>query len=341
MSDIPDRPYNDKWVISMRDSKNIVDPHTPYGWLVEKEYTKGGKAEETGIIFLTNRECPFHCLMCDLWKNTTDFSVESGSIPQQIEWALQRMPKVRHIKLYNSGSFFDTRAIPESDYPQIAALLEDFETVIVECHPKLISDKILLFRDMLQPELQIAMGLETVNKEVLMRLNKQMTIDDFRNAADFLLINNIPSRAFILIKPPFMTEDEGIFWAERSIDFAFACGIESCTVIPVRGGNGAMELLKKNGDFNPPEIQSIESVLEYGLSLKSGRVFADTWDLGLFSKCDRCTDLRTQRLIEMNLSQKISNTISCSCIKEIHSPQSPPVGGKGYHKVTQRKDSCL
>ena len=69
----------------MRGSKNIVDPHIPYGWLVEKEYTKNGKIEDTGIIFLTNRECPFHCLMCDLWKNTTDYTVETGSIPQQIE----------------------------------------------------------------------------------------------------------------------------------------------------------------------------------------------------------------------------------------------------------------
>ena len=63
----------------MRGSKNIVDPHMPYGWLVEKEYTKSGKVEDTGIIFLTNRECPFHCLMCDLWKNTTDSQLNPGS----------------------------------------------------------------------------------------------------------------------------------------------------------------------------------------------------------------------------------------------------------------------
>ena len=224
------------------------------------------------------------------------------------------MPGVKHLKLYNSGSFFDTRAIPESDYLQIASLLKDFETVIVECHPKLISKKCLDFRDMLKPELQIAMGLETVHKEVLLRLNKQMTIEDFRNSADFLKTNEISTRAFILLRPPFMTEDEGIFWAERSIDFAFESGVECCTVIPVRAGNGAMDELIRKGEFNLPEIQSIETVLEYGIGLKSGRVFADTWDLGLFSKCDKCTDQRTQRLIEMNLSQKIVGTwCFCNC----------------------------
>jgi hypothetical protein len=299
MSEKSDQLYNDKWIISMRGNKNPVDPHIPYGWLVEKEYTISGTIEDTGIIFLTNRECPFHCLMCDLWKNTTDNTVEPGCIPKQIEWALKKMPGVKHLKLYNSGSFFDTRAIPES--------------VIVECHPKLISKRCLEFRDMLKPELQIAMGLETVNPEILLRLNKQMTIEDFHSAAGFLKSNKIQTRAFILLRPPFMTEEEGIFWAERSIDFAFSCGVECCIVIPVRGGNGAMDELMKNGDFNIPRIQSIEIVLEYGIGLNSGRVFADTWDLGLFSKCEKCTDQRTQRLVDMNLSQKVSPDVMCNC----------------------------
>ncbi len=316
MSEKPYQPYNDKWIISMRGSKNPVDPHLPYGWLVEKEYTTNRKVEDTGIIFLTNRECPFHCLMCDLWKNTTDIPAELGSIPHQIEYALEKMPHVKHLKLYNSGSFFDTRTIPEADYARIAWLLRDFETVIVECHPKLVSNKCLYFRDMLKPELQIAMGLETVNKDILMRLNKLMTVEDFRHAAAFLGSNKIPTRAFILLRPPFMSEDEGKFWAERSIDYAFESGVECCTIIPVRAGNGAMDALMENGDFSLPEIQSLETVLEYGIGLKSGRVFADTWDLGLFSKCEKCADQRTQRLIDMNLSQKIIKPVFCNCIKK-------------------------
>ena len=85
------------------------------GWW-RKNAPPSGKIEDTAIIFLTNRECPYHCLMCDLWKNTTDFSVPAGSIPQQIEWALNQMAPARHLKLYNSGSFFDERAIPSEDY---------------------------------------------------------------------------------------------------------------------------------------------------------------------------------------------------------------------------------
>jgi radical SAM enzyme (TIGR01210 family) len=313
MSKMSDIKTDDRWIVSNRGLKNPVDPFKPYGWLVEKERSPSGKIEDTGIIFLTNRECTFHCLMCDLWKNTTDKSVPVGAIPAQIEYALERMPASKHLKLYNSGSFFDTRAIPAEDYVKIASLVSGFETLIVENHPGLVSNRVLRFRDMLKPELQMAMGLETVNPEILLRLNKQMTAEDFGNSVAFLSQNGIKSRAFILLRTPFMSETEGIFWAERSLDFAFSSGVECCTVIPVRGGNGAMELLKEEGQFTPPDIRSLEEVLEYGINLKTGRVFADTWDLGLFSKCSKCSEQRTKRLTEMNLTQEIPEKIKCTC----------------------------
>ena len=304
---------DDRSIISMRGHKNKVDPHRPYSCLVEKEFTLSGRIEDTGIIFLTNRECPFHCLMCDLWKNTTDETIAAGLIPDQIEWALKQMPDIKHVKLYNSGSFFDIRAIPEDDYEKIAALLKNLETVIVECHPRLINEKCLNFRDMLKPDLHVAMGLETVHPEILHNLNKKMTVDDFRNSVNFLTNNGIHSRAFILLRPPLLSESEAVYWAERSIDLAFDTGVECCTIIPVRAGNGAMDFLLKKGDFNMPDIHSLETVLEYGLGLKAGRVFADVWDLGLFSKCNKCIVERTARIINMNLSQTIATPIECEC----------------------------
>jgi archaeosine synthase beta-subunit len=317
MNDEPDLTAYDKWIVSMRGNKNPVEPQKAYGWIVEQERTISGEIEDTGIIFLTNKECPFHCLMCDLWKNTTDESVPEGTIPAQIEQALTQMPNIKHLKLYNSGSFFDSRAIPEKDYKKIASILKDFNTVIVESHPKLINKKSLEFRDMLKPELQIALGLETVNNEILSRLNKLMTRDDFSNAVSFLTKHHINTRAFILLKPPFHSESEGIFWAERSIDFAISSGVECCTIIPVRPGNGAMDFLMSKGDFSLSDIHSLEKVLEYGIGLQAGRVFADTWDLGLFSDCNKCLDKRTDRLIKMNLSQEIANAVECECNNSI------------------------
>jgi radical SAM enzyme (TIGR01210 family) len=303
----------DKWILSHRGKKNKVDPYKPYAWLVEKERQISGEIEDAGIIFLTNMECPMHCLMCDLWKNTTDRPVPVGAIPAQIEWALSQMPKVKHLKLYNSGSFFDDRAIPLADYPAIASLLKDFETVIVESHPKFIDDRCLRFRDLLQAELQIAIGIETVHPEILRKLNKHVTTDDFRNSVQFLTRNGIRTRAFILLRPPYLSESEGIYWAQKSIDYAFDVGVECCIIIPVRAGNGAMEELMRTGDFHLPKIESLESVLKYGINLKAGRVFADTWDLGLFSTCSECLEKQIIRINFMNLNQEIVFGEKCSC----------------------------
>lgn len=304
---------NKKWIVSHRGKKNDVDPLKPYAWLVEKERTASGKIEDTAIIFLTNQECSFKCLMCDLWKNTTDKPVPEGAIPTQIEWALSQIPKTKHIKLYNSGNFFDEAAIPEKDYKKIADLVQNFETVIVESHTKLINEKCLRFRDLLKPKLEVAIGLETIHPEVLPKLNKQMTLNDFSKAINYLTTNNIKSRAFVLVKPPFLTEDEGVYWAKKTIDYAFENGVDNCTLIPVRAGNGAMEILQKSGDFSPPTIHSLEKVLNYGVSLKKGRVFADTWDLQLFSKCDKCIDIRIERLEQINLNQKTNEPVLCNC----------------------------
>jgi len=314
MSEKIEAIINNKWIVSNRGKRNAVDSKRPYGWSVEKERTRSGKIENTAIIFLTNHECSFRCLMCDLWKNTTEKPVSVGDIPDQIEWALAQMPAAKHLKLYNSGSFFDERAIPEEDYKRIASLVNNFETVIVESHPKLINEKCLRFRDMLKPELEVAIGLETVHPEVLLKLNKQMTVDDFSNSISYLIKNGIRSRAFILLRPPFMSESEGVIWAKRSIDFAFGVGVECCTVIPVRAGNGAMDLLMKNGEFSLPDIHSLEEVLEYGIGLSSGRVFADVWDLELFSDCEKCFDERQSRLTAMNQSQKNIDRIACNCM---------------------------
>ena len=313
MNEDPDFNINDRWILSKRGKKNAVNPRKPYAWLVEKERTASGIIEDTAIIFLTNRECPFHCLMCDLWKNTTDVSVPAGAIPEQIEWALEQLPAARTLKLYNSGSFFDERAIPEEDYKSIASLVKNFETVIVESHPRLINEKCLIFRDMLKPDLQIALGLETVHTEVLRKLNKQMTLEDFRNSVSYLTQHGIMSRAFILLRPPFLSESEGIFWAEQSIDFAFSAGVECCTVIPVRAGNGAMDLLMEKNYYEQPDIRSLETVLEYGIRLNSGRVFADVWDLDMFSSCKKCIDKRINRLITLNLNQEITSPVRCTC----------------------------
>ena len=127
-----------EWILARRPPRNAVSSNRPYAYLVEKEPVGDGRIVDVATVFLTNRECPFRCLMCDLWKNTLEKSVAPGDIPEQIRWAIKQLPHAQHLKLYNSGNFFDPHAVPPEDYAAIADLAKPFERVIVECHPRLV-----------------------------------------------------------------------------------------------------------------------------------------------------------------------------------------------------------
>ena len=297
----------------MRGEKSPVDPHLPYGWFNEQERTLDGDIEKVSAILLTNRECPYSCLMCDLWMHTTVDTVPVGAVPAQLEYALEKLAPATHLKLFNSGSFFDPRAIPVEDYARIASLSSAFEHVLVESHTAFIGESCLEFSRMLNGKLEVAIGLETVHPEILPRLNKGMTLADFKRSIGFLRTYGISTRAFILLRPPFLSEVEGVEWACRSLDFAFACGVDVCSVIPVRSGNGALDKLALEGYFQEPSIPSLERVVEYGIGLQKGMVFADLWNLERFSACMHCFESRKERLEQMNLTQAQMKPVECSC----------------------------
>jgi radical SAM enzyme (TIGR01210 family) len=300
-------------ILAARPAKNIVDPWRPYHYLVESERSAAGAIEQVATIFLTNRECPFRCTMCDLWRNTLDEPTPLGAVPAQIDYALVRLPPADSIKLYNSGNFFDAQAIPPADHAAIAARVRGFKTVVVENHPRLCTPACLSFRDLLSSELEIALGLETAHPQALAGLNKQMTVDGFRRAAEFLSGERIAVRAFVLLKPPFLEEEAAVEWATRSLEVAFAAGARVCALIPTRGGNGAMEQLALQGAFAPPRLSSLERALEAGLALRKGRVFADLWDIGRLATCAVCRDARIERLSQMNLTQTNLPRVACVC----------------------------
>jgi radical SAM enzyme (TIGR01210 family) len=313
----------DRWVLERRRPKAPLDPERAYASLWEEEPDAAGALIPTATVFLTNRECPFRCVMCDLWVNTLDAAVPPGAIPRQIQRALAALRPARHLKLYNAGSFFDPRAVPAEDDEAIARAAACFDRVIVEAHPAFLAgrfgERCLRFRDRLHGRLEVAVGLETAHPEVLRRLNKQMTLDAFRAAAAFLSRHDIALRVFVLLNPPFIQGNAAVEWACRSIDEAAACGADVCSIIPTRSGNGAIEALGR--DFVPPRLTALEAVLEYGLGASAVtrderrsrmRVFADLWDIERFFDCG-CSRLRAARLAAMNRCQRVLERVECDC----------------------------
>lgn len=305
------------WILAQRPARTAApDPNVPHGVFLERERLASGVVADSGVVLLTNRECPWRCVMCDLWKDTMRESVPVGAIPQQVGQAVRTWESagVRpvQVKLYNSGSFFDPAAIPPVDYAPVAERIAFARHVVVESHPLLVGERVLVLRDLLAGSLEVALGLETAHPEVLAKLNKKFDRAQFARAAEFLATGRIGLRAFLLVNPPFMNEAEGAEWVVKSAEFAFSCGASAVSLIPTRAGNGAMERLRESGEFIPPKLSALENAQRSVLALRSGRVFVDTWGLEPFSRCGHCFDARRQRLQAINLGQQDLPPVACA-----------------------------
>jgi archaeosine synthase beta-subunit len=312
----------DRLVVARRPRRPQLDPWRHQGLAVEDERRADGNVARTATVFLTGRECPWRCVMCDLWQHTVDADTPPGAIPAQVAEARATLardhPDVSVLKLYNAGSFFDPRAVPDADYGDIAAHLDGFDRVVVECHPALVGRRLARFLTLLgtgsrPPHLEVAMGLETAHPEALDALNKRMTVAQFSAAAGLLRDRNVALRVFLLISPPFVPPGEQDAWLLRSVDVALACGASIVSLVPTRPGNGILDDLAGEGSFSPPELGDIERSLESALRHASGRerVVVDTWDLTRFSRCDACLDRRRARLHTMNLQQRVPPPVTC------------------------------
>jgi archaeosine synthase beta-subunit len=311
----------DRFVLDRRGPKAALDPARAHAAVWEEERDAAGRLASTAVVFLTNRECPFRCTMCDLWVHTLDVPVARGGIAGQIRLACAGLPAARHIKLYNAGSFFDPQAIPVDDFAEIAEAVAGFDRVIVEAHPAFLEGRhgeaCLRFRDLVGGRLEVAVGLETAHPTALAAINKRMTLESFGRAAAFLGRHQIALRVFVLLDPPFVPQAEAAEWALTSVRTAAAHGATVCAVIPTRGGNGALEALPY--EARPRlGLRDLEQVIERSLADGRGRspmrVFADLWDLERLFDCS-CSPARAARLAVMNREQRLPEAVMCACSK--------------------------
>ncbi len=314
----------DAFVLDRRGSRPAHDPWRYQDLIVEEERTETGSIEPVATVVVTGRECPWRCVMCDLWRGTTEAETPRGAVAAQVRDARRSLQAaghaVRRMKLYNAGSFFDGRAVPESDYAEIAEAVTGLDRLIVESHPSLIGRRVDRFLNELDrhatgrpARLEVAMGLETAHPVALERLHKKMSLESFATAAGSLVARGVGLRVFLLIGPPFVHDDDQARWLMRSMAYAIACGASVVSLIPTRSGNGAMEALAAQGLFREPTIEDVERLGELALSHACGRarVFVDLWGFDRLARCPACRDARRTRLADQNREQRPHAALRC------------------------------
>ncbi len=321
-------------------------------WRELEVASKAGQLADAWTVLLRGSECQFRCLMCDLWQGTHVAATPQGTLPRQLSTALSRLHDVsaskgwlanespagledspelartaiaseRWVKLYNASNFFADLNVPKADHAAIASQLDGFERVVVENHPRLISDDIDRFRRSIAGKLEVALGLETVHAETLEFLNKRMDADDFRNSCEWLQDHDVDVRTFVLLGLPFHSDESALDWCLQSVAFAEDCGVRHVSIIPTRSSQGLLKSLADSGEFRKPSCALFEEALFRALDHNGCVVTGDLWDWAqLDGSCHACVDSRRNRILKLNLTQRQPEAV-CEC----------PYGCKVYNRV--------
>ena len=179
-----------------------ADPWRYQDLIVEDERAADGAIARSATVFLTGRECPWRCVMCDLWRYTTPSDTPPGAIPAQVaaarrdargarraaghaDEAVQRRQLLRsargagerlrrHRRRRSPGSTGSSSSrIRRSS--ALASIGSSMRSIVAS-----------RAGDGPPPQLEVAMGLETVHPDALERLHKRMTVDQFADAASRL-----------------------------------------------------------------------------------------------------------------------------------------------------------
>lgn len=304
---------DDSEILKWRGRKRQLDPWVPFGVSHDIEPGPNGPWQAS-TVFLTGKECPFRCLMCDLWKYTLDGPTPEGAIVAQLQQAIEQIDHRDCIKLYNASNFFDAQAVPRSDHERLIELLKPFKCVVVENHPKLTNRSLIDFAEQMDGRLQVAMGLETANPAILKSLNKRMCLDDFTRACDFLLNANIGIRTFVVYQLPGVCPAEAQADAVESVTFAYSAGADYCSLIPLRKGNGAIDHLIEIGEAELPRLNDFLTAATACLEIANQNqrsLLVDLWDLEQLSTCETCFHKNLVAWANANQEQRIPNSSIC------------------------------
>lgn len=171
------------------------------------------------------------------------------------------------LALYNDGSFFASREIPQSVRLAIAKIVSGsgVRRLMVESLPQFIRPSILgPFVEALQPvELEVGIGLQSADDVVRETLvNTRITRDSFERAIATLWKFGASPKIYLMVKPPFVSEGAAITDILGSVDYVRALGIGGVTLCPTRvSRNTVAWLLWQAGLYDPPNLWTIVQIV--------------------------------------------------------------------------------
>lgn len=206
-----------------------------------------GKEARAWVLILRTAGCTWaRCTMCGYHAEAAPATEED--LMAQFMQALGRHRDEPIAKLYTSGSFFDELEVPAGVRRALLGELgRRFKKVVIETRPQFVTEQALREATGLCPDLEVAIGLESASDRVLSHsVRKGFTFKDFTEKAELIGRAGASVRAYLLLKPPFLTEREALDDAVRSLVAAAPyCDTLSLNPVNIQRGTVVEQLWKR------------------------------------------------------------------------------------------------
>jgi radical SAM enzyme (TIGR01210 family) len=300
-------------------------PDRPTAVWTGKDLLEGKPISALTIIFQTCGCRWDNCTMCGYVYDSARKTPSHVDLMKQFEHAMSRCRDEEFIvKIFTSGSFLDDGEIPHATRNDILSGLgadDRVKKVIVETRPEyVVQQKVSESISFLGKPFEVAMGLETSNDMIRKDcINKGFSFLDFVRAVDIAEHEGVSVKAYLLLKPIFLSEGIAKSDIINSIhETAPYIGTISINLCNVQKGT-LVDKMFERGDYRPPWLWSAVEVLIKGKGSNPDTILmSDPVGAGSMrgphncGKCDRDV-AEAIRIFSLTQDTGVFNSLDCEC----------------------------
>ena len=275
-----------------------------------------GRPAEALTIILRTVGCRWNrCTMCGYASEGAPATAQD--LMAQFEWSLGRLtPEVSEFKIYTSGSFLDPAEMPVEARDKILRRLEELgiSKLVIETRPVYVTAQ-TVEACLSRVPTEFAIGLETASDLIRDQvIRKGFTFQDFVSASEMVHRQGGRVKAYLLLKPPLLSEGQAmrdaIFSARAARSHADVISLNLCNV----QRNTMVERMWERGEFRPPWLWSALEVLKS----VPGPIVCDPVGAGTRRgphNCGQCDDVVAEAIRKHDLTQDVSafQSLDCAC----------------------------
>ncbi len=257
--------------------KKQVKWQKPASLFTREDYLNGERVQAASITLLPTG-CEYAktggCTVCGEWSGSNlgelvhaEFHVAQFASACA---GLFSSRDVQWLRIYQEGSFLNPREVDTDARDiilQLASNIRNIKRITIESRAIYLTETVAeQVRACIRPsvEIEIGIGLESSNNLVRnVCMGKGTSLASYENAVKTAHSNDIIALAYVLLKPPFMSEKQAIEDAINSVKYAFDIGFDEVYVQAASIHEWSLsELLWEQNLYKLPWLWSVLEVLK-------------------------------------------------------------------------------